>query len=45
MKYLPVNQIVCGSALDVLKQWPSESVDCCVTIFFLTSKSLCVRLK
>ena len=28
---LPVNEIVCGSALDVLKQWPSESVDCCVT--------------
>ncbi len=28
---LPINEIVCGSALDVMKQWPDNSIDCCVT--------------
>ena len=28
---IPVNEIVCGSALDVLKTWPAEYIDCCVT--------------
>ena len=28
---LPVNKIVCGDCLEVMRAWPSESVDCCVT--------------
>jgi len=28
---VPVNQIVCGDCLEIMRGWPSESVDCCVT--------------
>ena len=28
---LPVNEIICGDCLDVMRDWPDESVDCCVT--------------
>ncbi len=28
---LPVNEIICGDCLEVMKDWPSDSVDCCVT--------------
>jgi DNA modification methylase len=28
---LPINQILCGDSLEVLKGFPSESVDCCIT--------------
>jgi len=28
---LPVNQIICGDCLEVMRDWPDESVDCCVT--------------
>ena len=28
---LPVNQIICGDCLDVMKDWPDKLVDCCVT--------------
>lgn len=31
MKTLPVNEIVCGDALAVLRTWPAESVHCVVT--------------
>ena len=26
-----VNQIICGNSLDVLKTFPDESINCCVT--------------
>jgi len=28
---LPVGKIICGDCLEVMKQWPDESIDCCVT--------------
>ena len=28
---MPINQILCGDALEVLKTLPDESVNCCVT--------------
>ncbi len=28
---LPKNEIICGDCLEVIKDWPSESIDCCVT--------------
>ncbi len=28
---LPLNQIICGDALKVLKELPAESIDCCIT--------------
>ena len=28
---LPINEIVCGDCLEVMKDWPSDSIDCCVT--------------
>ena len=28
---LPINQIICGDCLEVMRGWPSESVNCCVT--------------
>jgi DNA modification methylase len=28
---LPLNKIICGDALKILKRFPSESIDCCVT--------------
>ena len=28
---LPVNKIVCGNVLEVLKKFPSNSVDCIIT--------------
>ncbi len=28
---IPVNEIVCGSALDVLRTFPAESVNCCIS--------------
>lgn len=28
---LPINQIICGDCLEVMKGWPDESIDCCVT--------------
>jgi site-specific DNA-methyltransferase (adenine-specific) len=31
MSSLPLNKIICGDALTVLKKFPSESIDCCVT--------------
>lgn len=31
MSSLPVNKIICGDALKVLKRFPSESIDCCIT--------------
>ena len=31
MKELPVNQIICGDALEVIKTWPAESIDMCMT--------------
>ena len=31
MKELPVNQIVCGDCLEVMKGFPEESIDCVVT--------------
>ena len=31
MPELPINQIICGEALEVLKNFPENSVDCVVT--------------
>ena len=31
MKKLPINQIICGDVLEVLKTFPSESIDCIIT--------------
>jgi len=31
MKELPINQIVCGDALEVMKSRPAESIDMCMT--------------
>lgn len=31
MPSLPLNKIICGDALTVLKRFPSESIDCCIT--------------
>ena len=28
---LPVNEIICGSALDVLKTLPDKSINCCIS--------------
>ncbi len=28
---LPVNEIVCGSCLEIMRQWPDGLIDCCVT--------------
>ena len=28
---LPINQIIQGSCLEIMRQWPSNSIDCCVT--------------
>ena len=28
---LPINEIICGDALEVLKTFPDESIDCCIT--------------
>jgi len=30
-KELPINTIVCGDALEVMKAWPAESIDMCMT--------------
>ena len=31
MKELPINQIICGDCLEVLKTLPDESVSCCIS--------------
>jgi len=31
MSSLPLNQIICGDCLDIMKSFPSESVDCIIT--------------
>ena len=31
MQVLPINEIVCGDSLEVLREFPSESVDCIIT--------------
>ena len=28
---LPVNKIVCGDCLEVMKDWPDESINCCIS--------------
>jgi DNA modification methylase len=28
---LPVNKIICGDCIEVMREWPAESVDCCIT--------------
>jgi len=28
---LPINQIICGDCLEVVSEWPAESIHCCVT--------------
>jgi len=28
---LPINQIICGDCLEVMREWPDQSVNCCVT--------------
>lgn len=28
---LPINQIVCGDCLEVMKDWPDESINCCIS--------------
>ena len=28
---LPINQIICGDCLEVMKGWPDKSIQCCVT--------------
>lgn len=28
---LPINEIVCGSALEILKTFPAESINCCIS--------------
>lgn len=28
---LPIGSIICGDCLDVMRGWPADSVDCCVT--------------
>ncbi|KKL14376.1 hypothetical protein LCGC14_2516260, partial [marine sediment metagenome] len=28
---LPVNEIICGSALEVLKTLPADSINCCIS--------------
>ncbi|MBA7602503.1 hypothetical protein ES703_09596 [subsurface metagenome] len=30
-KELPINTVVCGDALEVMKIFPDESIDCCIT--------------
>ena len=30
-KELPINTVVCGDALTVLKAFPAKSIDCCIT--------------
>jgi len=30
-KELPINTVVCGDALEVMKSFPDESIDCCLT--------------
>lgn len=31
MSELPINQIVCGDCLEIMKGWPEKSIQCCVT--------------
>jgi DNA modification methylase len=31
MELLPVNQIILGHNVEIMKQWPAESIDCCIT--------------
>lgn len=31
MEELPINQIICGDALTVMKSWPANSIDMCLT--------------
>ena len=28
---LPINQIICGDVIEILKTFPNESIDCCIT--------------
>ncbi len=28
---LPINKIICGDCLEVMKDWPDDQIDCCVT--------------
>lgn len=30
-KELPINTVVCGDALEVMKTFPGNSIDCCIT--------------
>ena len=31
MNELPINQVICGDALSMMKFWPAESIDMCIT--------------
>ena len=31
MNEIPTNKIICADCLEVIKDWPSDSIDCCVT--------------
>jgi len=38
VKTLPINQVICGDCVEMMKEWPENSIDCVVTDYFISKK-------